>query len=99
MKQTRTTPSVLLALIPDGGEVPDTVKVDGIEINGDQLAKLVNVIRGDVVITIQRLHNERLAVSTDLMPTGVWLIFEADGNFNYPPTTIAAMIAAGPEPT
>lgn len=67
------------------GEVPETINVDGIDFTAEQLDKITLVVRADTPITVQRLRNRRLAMTTALVPAGIWYVFEPDGKFNQHP--------------
>lgn len=81
MKQIELTAGALWDLIPENVDLPETLTVQGIEFTIDQAAKISRVHRSEVKLTIQRLRRKRLAVRNDLMPPGIWSIFEPDGEF------------------
>lgn len=66
------------------GDLPDLIKVQGIEFTVEQIDKITHTMRTDLKLTIQRLRNGRLAVRTELMPVGIWAVYEPDGAFEIP---------------
>jgi hypothetical protein len=79
-KQTRIVCSELRELLPEG-TLPDEVAVHSITLTGVQAAKIAAVFIGEARLTIQRLRKGRVAVRAAKAPTGLWWVFDADGEF------------------
>jgi hypothetical protein len=67
---------------PDG-EQPETITVDGIDFTPEQLDTITRVVTPDVVLTVQRLRDQRLAMTTEAAP--LWWVFEPSGAFEQRP--------------
>lgn len=83
-KQIRITGDELWAKLPDG-DLPETIKVQGIEFTVEQVDAIYRTIQSHLTLTIQRLRERRLAVSTDVGPAGFFSVYEPDGSFELRP--------------